>query len=296
MNAQEFVLFALKASIFLTVFGFGLLATGEDLLYVWRKPGLLGRSLVAMFVIMPLVAVFLVKQFAYQQAVDIALVALAISPVPPLLPRRVTQSGGRTPFGLGMMVTAAVLSIVFIPLALRIVGQFADKPFTMTPGAVARLIGMSVLLPVAAGMLLRKVSPQFAARIVKPVSRFAIVLLLLSVLPVLVKVFPVAWSLIGDGTIIGIMAFIVAGLIVGHLLGGPNPDERVTLALLTACRHPALALAIAAANFPDQKRVVGAIVLYLLLNMLLAIPYVSWQRRVRARASDAGHRPTKLAA
>ena len=58
-------------------------------------------------------------------------------------------------------------------------------------------------------MLLRKVAPQFATRIVKPVSNFALGLLLLSVLPVLVKVFPVAWSLIGDGTIIGIMAFIV---------------------------------------------------------------------------------------
>ena len=278
------------------MFGFGLLATREDLLYVWRRPGLLARSLVAMFVIMPLLAVFLVSQFGYQQAVDIALVALAISPVPPLLPRRVTQSGGRTPFGLGMMVTAAVLSIVFIPLALRILGRFEEKPFAMTPGDVASLIGMSVLLPVAAGMLLRKVAPQVATRIVKPVSKFAIICLLLSVLPVLVKVFPVAWSLIGDGTIIGIVAFIVAGLIVGHLLGGPNPDERVTLALLTACRHPALALAIAAANFPDQKRVVGAILLYLLLNMLLAIPYVSWQRRVRAHAEDAGHGPTKLAA
>ncbi len=296
MNAQAFVIIALKASIFLTVFGFGLLATREDLLYVWRRPGLLARSLVAMFVIMPLLAVFLVSQFGYQQAVDIALVALAISPVPPLLPRRVTQSGGRTPFGLGMMVTAAVLSIVFIPLALRILGRFEEKPFAMTPGDVASLIGMSVLLPVAAGMLLRKVAPQVATRIVKPVSKFAIICLLLSVLPVLVKVFPVAWSLIGDGTIIGIVAFIVAGLIVGHLLGGPNPDERVTLALLTACRHPALALAIAAANFPDQKRVVGAILLYLLLNMLLAIPYVSWQRRVRAHAEDAGHGPTKLAA
>ena len=37
----------------------------------------------------------------------------------------------------------------------------------------------------------------------------------------------------------------------------------------------ALALAIAGAMYPDEKRVVGAMVLYLLLNAAVSIPYVS---------------------
>jgi BASS family bile acid:Na+ symporter len=67
---------------------------------------------------------------------------------------------------------------------------------------------------------------------------------------------------------------------VGHLFGEPDPDSRVVLALSTACRHPALALAIAGANFPDERRVLAAILLYLLLNVLLTIPYIKWQRKI----------------
>jgi BASS family bile acid:Na+ symporter len=44
-----------------------------------------------------------------------------------------------------------------------------------------------------------------------------------------------------------------------------------------ACRHPAIAFAIASANFPDQ-RFGGAIILYLLLSLLIGVPYVRWNR------------------
>ena len=107
MTPQEMVGLALKVSILrLTVFGFGLQATRDDLLYV-RRPGLMARSLVAMFVIMPLVAI----AFRYPSSISsfqslIALIALSISPVPPLLPRKIREGGGVAPYGLGLMVTA----------------------------------------------------------------------------------------------------------------------------------------------------------------------------------------------
>jgi len=56
MDAKQLVMFALRVSILCTVFGFGLKATKGDLLFLVRRPGLLGRSLLAVFVIMPAVA------------------------------------------------------------------------------------------------------------------------------------------------------------------------------------------------------------------------------------------------
>jgi BASS family bile acid:Na+ symporter len=96
---------------------------------------------------------------------------------------------------------------------------------------------------------------------------------------ILVFALPKMLALIGNGTLAALIAFIVVGLIVGHFLGGPHPDERVTLALCTACRHPGLVLAMAAANVPEEQNVVSAVLLYLILSALLTIPYVSWQRR-----------------
>jgi bile acid:Na+ symporter, BASS family len=118
MSLQVVVELALKASIMLTLFGFGLQATREDLLYLLRRPGVLVRSLVAMFVVMPVFAILMTSFASFDRAVVIALIALSISPVPRVLPTKVTKSGGHPPYGLGFMVTAASLSIVYAPLAV----------------------------------------------------------------------------------------------------------------------------------------------------------------------------------
>jgi len=69
------------------------------------------------------------------------------------------------------------------------------------------------------------------------------------------------------------------GLVVGHLLGGPDPNNRTILALATATRHPGVALVIAAGNFPGQKLVLPALLLYLIVCSLASAPYVMWRRR-----------------
>jgi BASS family bile acid:Na+ symporter len=90
---------------------------------------------------------------------------------------------------------------------------------------------------------------------------------------------PEIWSLIGNGTVIALTAFVLVGLAVGHLLGGPAPENRRALAIATATRHPGVALLLARVNFPAEKLVVAAVLLYLLVNALLVIPYLVWARR-----------------
>jgi BASS family bile acid:Na+ symporter len=279
MSAQQIVGFALKSSIMLTLFGFGLQATFEDLLFLVRRPRLLVRSLGAIFVIMPLFAILMTRVFSFNSTVVTALIALSISPIPPLLPKKVTKSGGRASYELGLMVTAASLSIVFIPLAVYVIGKYFNRPFAMGPSAVARVIVVSVLLPLAAGIVVHRFAPAAAERIAHPLIRIATIVLLIGVLCILVFALPTAWSLVGNGTILAFIAFVLAGLAVGHILGGPDPDERVSLALSTACRHPGLAIAIAGANIPEDHHVVSAILLYVITNVLFTVPYISWQRK-----------------
>jgi BASS family bile acid:Na+ symporter len=69
------------------------------------------------------------------------------------------------------------------------------------------------------------------------------------------------------------------------MLGGPDPRDRVVLALATATRHPGIALAIGTTNFPEQKAVLPTILLYVLLVAILTFPYVLW----RERALSVGH-------
>jgi BASS family bile acid:Na+ symporter len=106
------------------------------------------------------------------------------------------------------------------------------------------------------------------------------VLMLVAATALFTAVWRSVWDAIGEGSILAIVVFVAAGLAAGHLLGGPAREESVVLGLSSACRHPAIAFTIASANFPEQ-RFGGAIILYLFVSALVAIPYVRWNRKRR---------------
>jgi len=278
------VALTLQVSILCTVFGFGLKLGAEDLLYLARNPGLFVRSLVAMFVVMPIVAVALVQLFDFRRVVEIALVAISISPVPPLLPRRETSAGGRESYDMSLMAALAFASIVIVPLAIHVLQRFFGRPLVITAGDVARVATISVLAPLAAGMVTRRLAPRTARPMERVVSRVGLALLTISGLVLLADTASAIWALVGNGTVVAFTVFVLAGLAVGHALGGPDPRDRAVLALSSACRHPAMAVSIAAANFPDE-RFGAAIILYSLLNVVVCLPYVAWQKRRLPRAA-----------
>ena len=279
MDMKQLVVLALQASVISTVVGFGLKTRQGDLSYLLRRPGLLVRSLVAVFVVMPVVAVLLAQLFDFEPTVERALIALSVSPVPPLLPRKESKAGGDEDYALGLMAILALMAMVVIPLELLILQSVGGRPLEMASGAVIRVVLISTLLPLAAGMAVRAFMPGLVDRIEKPVAIIAKVLLPIALLILLAAAAPAILALIGNGGIvIAMVIFLAVGLAVGHVLGGPNPDHSVVLALSTACRHPAIALSIAAANFPDER--FGApILLYILLGAIVALPYLAWQRR-----------------
>jgi bile acid:Na+ symporter, BASS family len=85
MDMTAIILLALKTSIMLVVFGIGLRATFADATFLFRHAGLLARSFLSMSVLMPLIALLIGVSFDLHPAVKITLVAISVSPVPPIL-------------------------------------------------------------------------------------------------------------------------------------------------------------------------------------------------------------------
>jgi BASS family bile acid:Na+ symporter len=277
---QQAVMLALQASVLLTVFGFGLQATPLDLQYLVRRPGLLARSLLSMFVIMPIVAVMLVRMFDLRPSFEISLVALAISPVPPLLPGKESRAGGRTAYGLGLMAVVSILAIGVVPLWVTFLGRYFDRTLQMPPSAIAKVVVVMTLLPLIAGVIVRMLAPAIAERLAKPTRIVATVLLLTGAAVLVIAAIPVIVGQADVGILLAIAAFVGVGLGAGHWLGGPNPDEATVLALSTASRHPAIAVAVAKINFPDEPNLGATILLYLIVLTVITVPYVRRQRRL----------------
>ena len=284
MGLRQLVIWAFQLSIVATAFGFGLSATTEDVRDLIRQPGRLARCLLTIFIIVPVVAVVLAHAFDFPHAAEVAMIALAISPLAALIPRNLIKVGSKRSCSVALMPAVAPLSIVIVPLLAVLIGRYLGRPFVVSPLRVAGVVAATVLLPLVAGMAVRAVRPALADRIELPAALVGIVVLRLATLALLVTNLHAIWELIANGTVIAIAVLVVVGLAAGHLLAGSDPDGGTGLALASGFRHPAVALAITALS--SSQYFAAAIVLYLLLGDIFGLLYTIW-RRSRGVLTDA---------
>ncbi len=277
------ILWLMRASLFLSVLALGMRATPQDAMHVLRRPEPLARALLALNGVMALFAVILVVAFDFRPAVKVALVALAVSPVPPIFPIRALRAGGSGNYTLGLLVAAAVASVVLVPLSMEVLEELFRIPLRMSVLTIATLATLTILLPLAAGIVLHRLLPKFAERAALPLAVAALALVGIASIPVLIAARHTLLALIGNGTLAAFVAFAAVGLLVGHVLGRPEGNDRRVLALATASRHPAIAIAIVTTNFPTQPQAPAAVMLYFMVSALVSAIYVVWQRRKVSR-------------
>ncbi|HEU4516295.1 MAG TPA: hypothetical protein VFR77_03240 [Steroidobacteraceae bacterium] len=284
MTAAKLIGLGINLSMALMVFSVALSAAGERWRDVLARPGLLVRSLIAMFIVMPVVAVLIARNFELNRALLVALLLLALAPVPPVLPSKQIKAGGGASFVLGLLVVAALASIVIAPLGADLIARLFGRELNVPFAPIARVVGISVLLPVLLGLVVARAAPAFATKAAGPISKVAAVLLLVALLPALWASWDAIAAQMTNFTVLAIVVFVAIGLLVGHLLGGPNADDRTALALATATRHPGVAVAVLHAIGPMDQGVVPVVVLYLLVGLVAAAPYVAWRKRTHAAA------------
>ncbi|HEY7098054.1 MAG TPA: hypothetical protein VH437_15115 [Terriglobales bacterium] len=288
MSPALIILALLKTSVALTVLAVGFKATWSDTVFLFQRPRLLGRAIVAMNVLMPLLALFMVTKLSLDPAVKIALAALSVSPVPPIFPKKTVKVSGTETYSVGLQVAISLLAIILVPLSMNIFQSALGLSVRMGPLAVAKLVFMTIMIPLLAGIAFRGMMPSVAQKLAKPTDAVASALLLVSVLPIVFASAGDMWQLVGNWTLVSLATFALAGLIIGYLLAGPNPEHRSVLSLATSTRHPGLAIAIAHGNFPNQKLALAAIGLYIVIaGVVAALPF---PRKSTETASDSEKR------
>jgi BASS family bile acid:Na+ symporter len=85
--------------------------------------------------------------------------------------------------------------------------------------------------------------------------------------------------------LLAMIVFVAAGLAVGHVMAGPEPDQSVVLAVACANRNPGIAIAVATANFPEES-FAPTVIMYALVVSVVTTPYVNWMKR-RSSAGPA---------
>jgi len=268
------------------VVSIGAQSTIDDLLYLVRRPLSLLKAVLAVNVIVPIAAAVLIALFpAISPPAKAGIMLMAISPVPPLAPGNEMKVGARKEYAYGLYVALIALAVVIVPLSVAILDRYYPVELTMPPGALLRSVALTVLLPLLAGLALRRVAPAFAERAAPIIEKIAMILVVLAFLLMLTAMAPAMLGLIGNGAILVVVLVVAVALVASHLLAGPDPRDKGALAMAASTRHPGIAMMIAGANFQDP-RITAAILGFLVVGMLATLPYKAWMKK-RAPAMQA---------
>jgi len=284
MTLLQFALMALQFSILVAVFGLGLSTTRGALVSLIARPWLMLRSLFAIYVVMLILAVVLVKALHLPYAAGIALIGLALAPMPPVMPNSMIKAGGEAEYASALLVTASLLSVVWIPLAVHWLAVYFGIDVGAAPTGVIKTVLITITVPLILGALTARLLPGLAARLKGPMSAIGGLAVSLATLLVVIATWGGITDQVGHGALVAIVIFAVVGLLVGHLLGGPLPEDRTVLALACAVRHPGVVAAIGGMVAPNAGVALAAL-LALLVCTICTLPYIAWRKRVSAAES-----------
>src|SRR6476469_4444238 len=133
----------------------------RDVVAPLRRARLVGLALVANFVVAPAAAWGLAAAFGLEQPYATGLVLLGSAAGAPFLPKLAALARADVAFSVGLMLLLTVGTAAFMPVALPLLvpGLSAD------PWPILRPILVTMLLPLAAGMLVRGRSERWANRL-----------------------------------------------------------------------------------------------------------------------------------
>ena len=215
MNAAKLIGLGINVSLVLMVFGLALSSGTARVGALFRQPGLAARSFLAMFVVMPVVAVLIAKNLDLNRELLVALLLVALSPIPPILPGKQLKTGGDPDFVFGLLALSALGAILVVPggvaLIGRVFGQDLDVPYAVT----ARVVVISLLLPAILGLVLARFAPVLAQKLARPASIIGLVLLVAASLPLLWKIWGTMMGEMHNFTLVAMIAFVAIGLLTG---------------------------------------------------------------------------------
>lgn len=262
-------------STFAYVLSRGLGTQIGELRYTVLQPRLLVKSLLSIDLLVPLITVVTIALVRPPMNVTVGLLLLSASPASPMALRNISQAGGDRQYATSLHFTLAMLAILTTPAAMELMSLAMDYPLRISLLSVAKLVGLSVLLPIVLGMIINWRFPAVARRFIRPLKIFWAIVFLATVALVLLSTYHLL--LIMDlRSYIAIIIITVGALVAGHLMLPDQPAGQSTLALESATRNTDLTLLIAS-SFAPLENALPVLIPYVVVSSIICQIY-SWAR------------------
>ncbi|MFD9740595.1 bile acid:sodium symporter family protein [Umezawaea sp. NPDC059074] len=184
---SPWLLAGLPFALGVVMFGLGLGLTAADFRLVGRHPKAVVVSLLCQLVLLPVLCFALVLAFRLPPEAAVGMMLLAASPGGPTANLFSHLFGGHVALNVTLTAINSVLVVVTMPIVVNLsAGYFLsdDAEVGLPFGKVVQVFTI-VLVPVAAGMLVRVRAPELARWLTRPVRVLSVVVLVVAIAAVL---------------------------------------------------------------------------------------------------------------
>ena len=259
-----------------SMLGMGFSLTVSEILAPLKNKKLVIFSLIANFILVPLLALVILFIFPLSEGLSIGILLLGVSAGAPFLPKLVQVAKGDTAFSVGLMVLLMVGTIIYVPIVLPL---FLPG-VTINPLDIARSLILLMLLPLVIALFIRARYEEVANGLLPLMTQATNLSMLSLFVAYFIVYFSALIGIIGTTAILAAAVFVLVSLVIGYFLGGPSRPIKKVLALGTAQRNLSAALAISTLNFADPDVMIMIIVVALVGLILLM--FIGGEMRKRA--------------
>ena len=265
----------LDVAIVLIISALGLRTPPKDILNLFRKPVIIGRALLSMFVFMPACTLLLTWSLPLEPAIRGSLLALSVAPLAPILSGASTKAETEGNFMLALQIFSALATIVSVPIMLNLDEYIFNFETRYPMGEITWVITKQIVIPLTIGLSLSGFIGHKSERIAFWLDRIGTIALIIGMVMILFVVLPNAWGMMGNGRLLSVIAFTGLVLVGGYLFGGSQKGIRDNIIMAGAQRHPGIAYVIATVALPaEEDHIIAVIVLFVLFGTIATLPYI----------------------
>jgi BASS family bile acid:Na+ symporter len=277
----------LAAMIFVIMLGMGASLTPRDFWFALRRPYGLAIGVVSQYGFMPFIGFTMAVLLGLPEPIALGLLIVSCMPGGTTSNIFTYFSKGNLALSVLMTVTSTVFGVILIPIVLLVYATALDLEIPRE-NIIATLV--ILLVPVAIGMVLRKVSANVGA----VTEFFGSVLAIFFIAFIAISWVPRNWQFLLSTDLSTYFAAImlgVFGITIGYTFAKIlrlHPRNARTVALETGIQNAPLAIAIIVLTFPaeQQQSVIAVGALYSLFIVMTSTLFTLTFRRANTAAEQ----------
>ncbi len=252
----------------------------QEIIEPFSRPRSVIVPLLANFVLVPLLGVAVVRLLSLDRPLEIGLILISTSAGAPFLIKLTQFARHDVALSAALLVLLLPATVIYMPIVVPLLLPEAE----VSAGAIAVPLGLTMLLPLGVGLLVRTRSPRWAMHLQPVMGKVSTVSLLVLVGATFLLNLRAILNLFGTGAILAAVFVIIGAFAIGYVLGGGRYERRCALGLGTAQRGIAASMVVAAESFGHPDTLV-MVVVSSLIGLAILFPIASILSRHAAEHS-----------